>query len=145
MKGQSYNEKVDVFSFAIIIFELLSFRVAMAAIGDHRDLDYEAVHAHAEEVSHGYRLPLPARWPFPIQALIRDCWNHKSSLRPSFAVIEQRLQEIQVSSCVSVTLSYPQLQLVHQQGYVQSQELEAEVCVIGELLPKGQHMNVFAT
>ena len=98
MKGQSYNEKVDVFSFAIIIFELLSFRVAMAAIGDHRDLDYEAVHAHAQEVSHGYRLPLPMSWPPAVAALIRDCWAQKSSQRPSFAAIEQRLQDIQVCS-----------------------------------------------
>lgn len=97
MKGQSYNEKVDVFSFAVIIFELLSYRVAMAAIGDNRDLDYEAVHAHAQEVSHGFRLPLPDRWPPALQGLIRDCWAQKSSQRPSFAVIEQRLQDIQVS------------------------------------------------
>ena len=40
MKGHSYNEKVDVFSIAVI-FELLSGHVAMAAIGDQRDLDYD--------------------------------------------------------------------------------------------------------
>ena len=96
MKGQSYNEKVDVFSFAIIVFELLSFRVAMAVIGDKRDLDYEAVHAHAEETANGYRLPLPVSWPQPIVSLIQDCWAQKSSKRPSFATIERRLQEIQV-------------------------------------------------
>lgn len=96
MKGQSYNEKVDVFSFAVITFELLSYRVAMAAIKDNRDLDYEAVHAHAQEVSHGYRLPLPSSWPPAVKALVRDCWAQKSSQRPSFAVIEQRLADIQV-------------------------------------------------
>ena len=97
LKGQSYNEKVDVFSFAIIIFELLSGRVAMAAIGDRRELDYEAVRGHAEETSNGFRLPLPVNWPAPVANLIRDCWAQRSSKRPSFAVIEQRLKEIKVT------------------------------------------------
>lgn len=105
MKGQSYNEKVDVFSFAIIIFELLSFRVAMAVIGDKRDLDYEAVHAHAEETANGYRLPLPVSWPQPIVSLIQDCWAQKSSKRPSFAAIERRLQEIQASGVIEEYLA----------------------------------------
>ena len=99
LKGQSYNEKVDVFSFAIIIFELLSFRVAMASIGDKRELDYEAVHAHAEETANGFRLPLPVNWPQAVVRLIQDCWAQKSSKRPSFAQIEKRLQEIQVTAC----------------------------------------------
>jgi len=97
MKGHSYNEKVDVFSFAVIIFELLSGRVAMAAIGDQRDLDYEAVHAHAEETANGFRLPLPVNWPPPVLSLINDCWAQKSSKRPSFATIERRLQGIKVN------------------------------------------------
>ena len=97
MKGQSYNEKVDVFSFAVIIFELLSGRVAMAAIGDQRDLDYEAVHAHAEETANGFRLPLPVNWPAAVLSLINDCWAQRSSKRPSFATIERRLQEIKVT------------------------------------------------
>lgn len=96
MKGRSYNEKVDVFSFAVIIFELLSGRVAMAAIGDQRDLDYEAVHAHAEDTANGFRLPLPVNWPASVLSLINDCWAQRSSKRPSFATIERRLQEIKV-------------------------------------------------
>ncbi|DBB17055.1 TPA: hypothetical protein ACH3X3_014146 [Trebouxia sp. C0006] len=100
MKGQSYNEKVDVFSFAVIIFELLSGRVAMAAIGDQRDLDYEAVHAHAEETANGFRLPLPVNWPAAVLSLINDCWAQRSSKRPSFATIERRLQEIKASGII---------------------------------------------
>lgn len=96
MKGQSYNEKVDVFSFAIIIFELLSSRVAMAAIANRGDLDYEAVHAHAEETANGFRLPIPADWPAPVRTLVEDCWAQRSSKRPSFATIERRIEEIKV-------------------------------------------------
>lgn len=97
LKGQSYNEKVDVFSFAIIIFELLSGRVAMAAIANRGDqLDYEAVRAHAEETANGYRLPVPVAWPAPIRSLIEDCWAQKSGKRPSFATIERRLEDIKV-------------------------------------------------
>ena len=96
MKGSSYNEKVDVFSFAVIIFELLAGRVAMAAIGDKRELDYEAVHAHAEETANGYRLPVPRNWPAAVVSLIQDCWAQRSSKRPSFATIERRIQDIRV-------------------------------------------------
>lgn len=96
LKGQSYNEKVDVFSFAIIMFELLSGRVAMAAIANRGDLDYETVHAHAEETANGFRLPIPVDWPALVRSLIEDCWAQKSSKRPSFATIERRLEEIKV-------------------------------------------------
>ena len=113
MKGHSYNEKVDVFSFAVIIFELLSGRVAMAAIGDKRDLDYEAVHAHAEETAHGFRLPLPVNWPAPVLSLINDCWAQRSSKRPSFATIERRLQEIKVSLQLGVVVTGCAVMLSH--------------------------------
>ncbi|KAL0021605.1 hypothetical protein WJX79_004187 [Trebouxia sp. C0005] len=105
MKGRSYNEKVDVFSFAVIIFELLSGRVAMAAIGDQRDLDYEAVHAHAEDTANGFRLPLPVNWPASVLSLINDCWAQRSSKRPSFATIERRLQEIKASGIIEQYLA----------------------------------------
>ena len=88
---------MDVFSFAIIIFELLSGRVAMAAIANRGDqLDYEAVRAHAEETANGFRLPIPAEWPSLVRSLIEDCWAQKSFKRPSFATIERRLEEIKV-------------------------------------------------
>lgn len=93
---------MDVFSFAIIIFELLSGRVAMAAIANRGDqLDYEAVRAHAEETANGFRLSIPVNWPAPIRSLIEDCWAQKSGKRPTFATIERRLEDIKVRTAAN--------------------------------------------
>ena len=72
----------------------------MAAIANRGDLDYETVHAHAEETANGFRLPIPVDWPAPVRSLIEDCWAQKSSKRPSFATIERRLEEIKVASAM---------------------------------------------
>ncbi|KAJ1631981.1 kinase-like domain-containing protein [Pavlovales sp. CCMP2436] len=83
--GTSYIAKVDVFSFAILAWELLSKKRA------YTDL-YLTGEMLAESVAtRGLRPPLPPKWPVELKQLLGDCWAEDASRRPEFAEIAQRL------------------------------------------------------
>jgi len=78
-----------VFSFGIILYELLSgvvlaSRVAMQ--GEHDELlDY------ARQVANGHREELPAHWPAQVKVLISSCWAQDPKARPAFKQILKEL------------------------------------------------------
>ncbi|XP_072039925.1 LOW QUALITY PROTEIN: uncharacterized protein [Amphiura filiformis] len=67
--------KVDVYSFAIILWEMLT-----------RDSPYEglSVFQVLERVRRNKRLEIPSSCPEPLRRLICACWEHKPNKRPSF-------------------------------------------------------------
>ena len=58
----------------------------------------KAVYQYAQRIADGFRQPLPESWPAPLRALISDCWAQRSSERPTFAQVLDRLHAIQVSA-----------------------------------------------
>lgn len=82
--GLHYTEKADVFSYGVILWELV-----------FRKKPWEGVHSMKviQMVSSGKRLPLtniPQDTPSDIIDLLKLCWSQEPSQRPSFAqIIEQ--------------------------------------------------------
>ena len=77
--GYGYGCAADVFSFAMVLFELLTHELPFA-----RCSPLEAAAAVAID---GLRPPLPSGTPEPVAALTAQCWTAEPDERPSFAEV----------------------------------------------------------
>ncbi|XP_046991443.1 mitogen-activated protein kinase kinase kinase 7-like [Schistocerca americana] len=75
-EGSSYTEKCDVFSWGIILWEVLSRRKPFDDIGGSAYRIMWAVHT-------GERPPLIEGCPRPIESLMTRCWDKNPANRPS--------------------------------------------------------------
>ena len=86
-KKQPYNEKVDVYSFAIILWEILALEKAFI------DYAYDKA-ALAEHVFiKGDRPPIKHCWPVELQELLPKAWSQDMNDRPSMQNISIILKE----------------------------------------------------
>ncbi|KXZ49131.1 hypothetical protein GPECTOR_23g6 [Gonium pectorale] len=85
-RQEAYTEKVDVFSYGVIIFEVCAISIAGTE---------EEIESYAAKVSRGYRPPLPAAWPEALRRLIAACWEQDPALRPSMAAVKEALARMQ--------------------------------------------------
>ena len=81
-----YNQKADVYSFGVILWELNSGKKPFAGL--NRELFYEQV------VHGGERPPINKKWPAELCKLITDCWDTEVENRPSFRQVVERLDSM---------------------------------------------------
>lgn len=92
-RKETYNDKADVFSFGVIMYEVLHKYMMLSIIcvtGTESDVE-----AYAQSVSNGYRPPIHDHWPQPVKDLIRACWAADPLDRPSMNEVVVRLGVIQ--------------------------------------------------
>ena len=86
LQQEPYNNKVDVFSFAIILYEIFTCKVPS------EDPQNKNKFQLASFIM-GKRPTLNDRFPDFFKQLIEDCWAHDPNKRPSFAQILIRLKQ----------------------------------------------------
>ena len=95
LRGEHYSTSADVFSFAIVMCELLTLRRPYADImkNDQGEaiLTWAQVTAMTQKKKGGLRPSLPDEMDEDMVRLIRECWSSNATLRPSFSVIIVRL------------------------------------------------------
>jgi len=82
LSGKGYNEKVDVYAFGICLWEMVARLIPFDGAPGPKI---------KEAVPQGERPEIPLSCPRPMANLIKDCWQHDASARPSFARIHERL------------------------------------------------------
>eukprot|EP00884_Botryococcus_braunii_P012957 jgi/Botrbrau1/21662/Bobra.43_1s0061.1 len=92
-----YNEKADVFSFAIIMYELLIRTSTVSMLIEKGVADIEQVEMYAQKVARGWRQPLPRWWPQELKELIKECWADRPGDRPSMAAVANRIKEMEAT------------------------------------------------
>lgn len=85
-RHESYNETVDVYSFAMIFYNLLAGHSPWPTMNG-----VKAVKAAALE---GSRPAMPRHWDTDLSNLIKQCWDENPNSRPSFSQILEKLNDI---------------------------------------------------
>lgn len=81
----NYSNKVDVYSFAITLFEIITQQSAYTVLTDSRDFFQQIINGTRPEISKIENTT--------IKDLIIKCWDADPTERPSFADIVERIQQ----------------------------------------------------
>jgi serine/threonine protein kinase len=74
-----YNEKIDVYSYCLVLWELLTQKVPYAGVKDIAIFDHV--------VNRNWRLPIPKEAPPGLRKIISRCWSRNPNDRPTFEEI----------------------------------------------------------
>ena len=80
-----FSIKSDVWSFGILLYELITYgRFPYPGMNNTQVL---------EALQTGYRMPCPMGCPEQLYEIMRDCWRDDAASRPTFEVLQWRLEE----------------------------------------------------
>lgn len=123
LKGAITN-KVDIYSFGIILWEILTRKEAFQ---NHSDYD-EFVEAVC---THGERPPIPLSCPPKLKRLMQECWQASPEARPTFAEIVPRIDEViaeceHIESCTAVDelVKDPEARAFWKQSFLGRQQVD---------------------
>ncbi len=81
-----YNEKVDVYAFGLLLWEMLQTTQVF--------LGMSVREFYTRVINGGARPPLEENWTPELQRLISNCWHHDADRRPPFRDIVRHLHTI---------------------------------------------------
>lgn len=108
-----YNEKCDVYSFGIVLWEIYTQKQAFADLSDDLPSFIRAVY------NQGLRPEIPKDCPTSISSLLRQCWTKDPQDRPSFTEIINFLDNIMVD----VALNDPDGRQLWKQHFLGKEEV----------------------
>ena len=86
IRHEEYDKRCDVYSYAILAWEMLTYRIPFDSM-----MPVEAAFAVAREAR---RPPIPEQWrELPIAEMLRACWHQDARQRPAFDAITRALEE----------------------------------------------------
>ncbi|BAT77645.1 hypothetical protein VIGAN_02023500 [Vigna angularis var. angularis] len=92
IEHRPYDHKADVFSFAIVLWELLTGKLPYEHLSP--------LQAAVGVIQKGLRPKIPSHSHSKLVELLHWCWHHDSSLRPNFSEILEFLLRVTKTVCV---------------------------------------------
>jgi len=93
MRQEKFNEKADVYSYGLILWELLT--------GEELFPQYEDLDPFYQAICFDHERPTPPPdTPRSLEQLMRKCWDPEPQVRPSFGEIISSLDEIILECCI---------------------------------------------
>jgi len=91
LKNEKYTEKADVYSFGVILWEM---------VAQQQFFESEKFMAQLEKkVITGLRPDIPSNCHPEVAELIKECWQGNADARPSFKVVAKRVEGIMAKYC----------------------------------------------
>ena len=90
--GDVYNEKIDVFSYAMCLVELVNCKLPWTGVAMGAEVPHKVTRGQRplKQLKGTEARPVDPR----LSKLIRDCWDQRASSRPDFTTVILRLEEI---------------------------------------------------
>ncbi|KAK9085309.1 hypothetical protein Sjap_025720 [Stephania japonica] len=104
-KHKHYGRKVDVYSFGLLLWEMLSGTIPYE--------DMTPIQAAYAVVNKNMRPVVPADCPSPLRTLVEQCWSLNPEKRPEFWQIVKMLEQFESSLASDGTLNHVQNLLCH--------------------------------
>ena len=81
--NRPYHHTVDVYSFSIVVWQVLTGQIPFREMGRKRYMD--------KVVHNGHRPPLNRNWPKRFRDLLKACWHEDKNFRPDFEEVVREL------------------------------------------------------